>query len=99
MKNDLYHYSYRDVAHHIQKMNDFTTLSARQMYEEKRRAGVHNIALFPIFEFFKVYVLKRGFLDGLAGLTISALHAYYVFLKYAKLYELWASQRGGGGVR
>jgi glycosyltransferase involved in cell wall biosynthesis len=99
LKNDLYHYSYRDVAHHIQKMNDFTTLSAGQMHEEKRRAGVHNIALFPFFEFFKVYVLKRGFLDGLAGLTISALHAYYVFLKYAKLYELQASQRGGGGVR
>jgi glycosyltransferase involved in cell wall biosynthesis len=99
LKNDLYHYSYRDVAHHIQKMNDFTTLSARQMYEAGRRAGFHNLALFPFFEFFKVFVLKRGFLDGLAGLTISALHAYYVFLKYAKLFELWSSHRGDGEVR
>jgi glycosyltransferase involved in cell wall biosynthesis len=99
LKNDLYHYSYRDVAHHIQKMNEFTTLSARQMFEERRRAGVHNVALYPALEFFKVYVVKRGFMDGLAGLTISALHAYYVFLKYAKLYEMRASQRVAGKGR
>jgi glycosyltransferase involved in cell wall biosynthesis len=98
LTNDLYHYSYRDVAHHIQKMNDFTTLSARQMYDEGRRAGVYHLALWPFTEFFKVFVLKRGFLDGLAGLTISALHAYYVFLKYAKLYELQSSPVGPGEV-
>jgi hypothetical protein len=69
------------------------------MYEAGRRAGFHNLALFPSFEFLKVYVLKRGFLDGLAGLTISALHAYYVFLKYAKLFELWASQSRGREVQ
>ena len=99
LKNDLYHYSYRDVSHHIDKMNDFTTLAARQMDEQGRRPGVHNIALYPFLEFLKVYVIKRGFLDGLAGLTISSLHAYYVFLKYAKLYEIKSSRRrGGAGV-
>ena len=34
------------------------------------------------------YVWKRGFLDGTIGLTVSALNAYYVFLKFAKLWEL-----------
>lgn len=91
LKNDLLHYSYRDVAHHIEKMNDLTTLAARQMLEQGRRATVSNVALYPFFEFLKVYISKKGFLDGLAGLTISALHAYYVFLKYAKLYEFRSS--------
>lgn len=88
LKHDLYHYSYRNVSHHIEKVNAFTTLTARKMYENGRRAGLYNIAFFPFFEFLKVFVLKRGFLDGLAGLTISTLHSYYVFLKYAKLYEM-----------
>jgi glycosyltransferase involved in cell wall biosynthesis len=92
LKNDLYHYSYRNVAHHVEKMNDLTTLAARQMDEQDRRAGIHNIAFYPFFEFLKVYFWKKGFLDGLAGITISALHAYYVFLKYAKLYEIKSSR-------
>jgi glycosyltransferase involved in cell wall biosynthesis len=95
LKNDLYHYSYRDVSHHIEKVNEFTTLTARKMYEEGRRDGAIKVALYPFFEFLKVYLVKRGFLDGLAGLTISSLHAYYVFLKYAKLYEMKAGRRGG----
>ena len=95
LKGDLYHYSYRNISHHIEKVNDFTTLAARKMFEQGRRAGVLKIALYPFFEFLKVYLVKRGFLDGLAGLTISTLHAYYVFLKYAKLYELKSLRRGG----
>lgn len=100
LQNDLLHYSYRDVAHHIKKMNDFTTLAARKMFDQNRRATVVEIGLYPFLEFFKVYLVKRGFLDGLAGLTISTLHAYYVFLKYAKLHESRSSRRtadtGGG---
>ena len=91
LKSDLLHYSYRDIAHHIDKMNNLTTLSARQMLGEKRKAGIHTITLLPVFEFMKTYIGKRGALDGFAGLTISVLHAYYVFLKYAKLREMWSS--------
>ena len=58
--------------------------------------GVTQLALSPLFEFFRMYALKRGFLDGYPGLVIAALHAHYVFLKYAKLWELHAnvSDRG-----
>jgi glycosyltransferase involved in cell wall biosynthesis len=97
LKNDLYHYSYRDISHHIRKVNDFTTLTARKMFEEGRTGGALESGLYPFFEFLNVYLVKRGFLDGLAGLTISTLHAYYVFLKYAKLYELTSTRRGGSG--
>ncbi len=96
LRGDLLHYSYRDVAHHIEKMNEFTTLSAQQMYERGRRWGLASMLLKPFFEFQKVFLLKRGFLDGFAGLVVSVLHAYYVFLKYAKLWEL---QHSGDGRR
>jgi len=93
LSSDLLHYSYRSVSHHLQKMNDFTTLAARKMHDQGRRAHLRQMTVTPVLEFGKVYVLRRGFLDGFAGLVIALLHAYYVFLKYAKLWEL--DQRPG----
>ena len=89
LRGDLLHYSYRDVDHHLEKMNEFTTLSAHKMFEEKRRAPAARLALQPPLEFLRAYAAKGGILDGYPGLVIALFHAYYVFLKYAKLRELW----------
>jgi len=88
LRGDLLHYSYRSVSHHLAKMNDFTTLAAQKMRDQGRRARLRQMTVTPVLEFGKIYFLRRGFLDGFAGLVIALLHAYYVFLKYAKLWEL-----------
>jgi glycosyltransferase involved in cell wall biosynthesis len=88
LRGDLLHYSYRSVSHHLTKMNDFTTLAAQKMFDHGRRARLRQLTVTPVLEFGKIYFLRRGFLDGFAGLVIALLHAYYVFLKYAKLWEL-----------
>jgi hypothetical protein len=49
----------------------------------------------PVAAFLRNYVLRRGFLDGTAGLTISTLGAGAVFLKFAKLWELQGRERRG----
>ncbi|HKA24595.1 MAG TPA: glycosyltransferase family 2 protein [Candidatus Eisenbacteria bacterium] len=84
----LYHYSYRDVAHHLAKINEMSTLSAEQMAERGKRASWAKLTLSPGWEFFRSYVWQRGFQDGAPGLVVAKLHAYYHFLKYAKLREL-----------
>jgi hypothetical protein len=43
--------------------------------------------LHPPFAFLRNYILRRGFLNGSAGLTVSILNSYYVFLKLAKARE------------
>lgn len=88
----LEHYAYRDVAHHLETMQRYTTLAAEQMWADGRRAGVVSLLLHPPAAFLRNYVLKRGFLDGAPGLIISAMNAHYVFLKFAKL---WALQSRG----
>jgi glycosyltransferase involved in cell wall biosynthesis len=88
LKNDLLHYSYRDVDHHLEKMNEFTTLSAEKMFQEGRHAGVFRLAFQPPIEFLRAYVARGGILDGYPGLVIALFHGYYVFLKYAKLREM-----------
>jgi glycosyltransferase involved in cell wall biosynthesis len=85
---ELQHHPYRDLSEHLIRMDRYTTLAARQMHEQGRRAGVVDLALHPPAAFFRNYVLKRGFMDGKAGLVISIVNSYYVFLKFAKLWEL-----------
>jgi glycosyltransferase involved in cell wall biosynthesis len=87
LRHDLEHYAYRDIAHHHQTMDRYTTLAAEEMYAAGRRAGVADLLLHPPAAFLRNYLLRRGIADGLPGLIVSAMNAHYVFLKLAKLWE------------
>lgn len=84
----LEHRPYRDVAHHLETMNRYTTLAAQEMYDEGRRSGIGPLLTMPAAAFLRNYVLKRGFMQGSTGFVISSLNTYYVFLKFIKLWEL-----------
>jgi len=88
LRGEFQHYAYRDIADHLETMDRYTTLAARQMYESGRRAGLMQVAGHPPLAFLRNYIARGGFRDGVAGLTISAMNSYYVFLKFAKLWEL-----------
>ncbi len=88
LRHELQHYAYRDAAEHMETIEHYTTLAARQMFEQGRRATALDVALQPAFAFFRNYILKRGFMDGSAGLTISKMNAHYVRMKFSKLREL-----------
>ena len=96
LRGELRHYSYRDIAHHVAKLNGMASLAARQMAERGQRAGWARIGLQPGWEFLRAYVLRGGFLEGTAGFVVAALHAQYTFLKYARLREE-SLRRGGPG--
>lgn len=86
--NDLQHFAYRDISHHLATIDRYTTLAAEQMRASGRTPGALALAFHPPFAFFRNYVLRRGFILGAPGLTVSTLNAYYVFLKLAKAREL-----------
>ena len=87
------HYPYRDIADHIETIDRYTTYAARQMRESGRRAGPFDLACHPPLAFLRNYVAHGGIRDGLPGFIISALNSYYVFLKFAKLWELQRKDR------
>lgn len=93
LRSDLLHYPYRDVSHHLETINRYTTLAALQMHENGRRASVLDVAIRPPLAFVRNYVIRHGFTDGSVGLLVSLLNAGYVLLKFAKLWEL--GRRGG----
>jgi glycosyltransferase involved in cell wall biosynthesis len=98
LTNDLQHYAYRDISHHLATMDRYTTLAADEMFEAGRRAGLFDLLLHPPAAFLRNYVLRRGCLDGTAGLIVSAMNAHYVFLKFAKLWARGHQRPGPTGA-
>jgi len=85
LAHDLQHYAYRDIAHHLDTINRYTTLAAAVMHEQGRRTGLAELLLHPPAAFVRNYLLRRGVIAGVPGLIISTMNSYYVFLKFAKL--------------
>ena len=92
LTHDLEHYSFSDLHDQVRRINRYSTLAARQMHEAGRRSGPLRILVHPPAAFLRNYVLRRGCLDGMAGLTISLMNAWSVMLKFAKLWELQRAQ-------
>ena len=88
MHAELRHYAYRNVADHLETIDRYTTYAARQLHESGRRTGLLQLAGHPPLAFVRNYLLRGGIRDGVPGFIISAMNAYYVFLKFAKLWEL-----------
>ena len=88
LSQELQHYSYDDLSDHLDRINAYSTLAARQMYERGRRARAFDLLLQAPAAFLRNYILRRGVLDGSVGLVLSIVNAYSVFLKFAKLWEL-----------
>jgi glycosyltransferase involved in cell wall biosynthesis len=93
LRHDLQHYAYRSLSDHLATIDRYTTLSAEQWQKEGRRVSAAALLLHPAAAFLRNYLLRRGFTQGTPGLIVSALNSYYVFLKFAKLYELARASR------
>ena len=88
----LCHWNYRDLSEHVQTIDRFSAHLAREMHTHGRRCHAWDLLLRPLGRFVKGYVLRQGFRNGLPGFLVSASTAYYVFMKYAKLWEIERSE-------
>jgi glycosyltransferase involved in cell wall biosynthesis len=93
LEGDLRHDAGDDLATYLDRQNRYTTLAARQAYDLGRSAGVFHLLASPVVRFFKFYVLRLGFLDGLPGLLHISIGCMNSYLKYAKLIELRRAER------
>jgi glycosyltransferase involved in cell wall biosynthesis len=88
LHGDLEHYTYRNISHHLRTIDSFSSIGAQEKFDEGKSASLCDLIFNPLFRFLKLYVVKRGFLDGVPGFIIAVLGSYYCFLKYAKLWEM-----------
>lgn len=84
---DLLHTPYRNVAEAIRKVSSYSRLGAEDRFDRGMRARMSSLLVRPTVEFFRCFVVKRGFLDGRTGFTVAAFHAWSYFLRAAFLFE------------
>jgi glycosyltransferase involved in cell wall biosynthesis len=88
LKNPYLHYTYRDISDQIRTIDKYSQIAAEDLVREGKKFSLFKLLFHPPFRFIKEYLFKSGFRDGLPGLIIIASTMYYVFIKYAKLWEL-----------
>ncbi|MGA1192807.1 MAG: glycosyltransferase family 2 protein [Kiritimatiellia bacterium] len=93
LKNPIFHYTYDDIRDQNETLNRFSTITAQQKFIKDNSFRWIDLIFRPFFRFFKGYILRLGFLDGVPGLIIALTNGYGAFLKYAKLWELQLRQR------
>jgi len=87
LKASLKHFTYDSVSDYLKRMDRYSDLSAEQYWLEGKKISWVEILFRSFFTFFKMWVLQRGFLDGVNGLALAKLYSQYTFVKYAKLKE------------
>ncbi|MBI2095707.1 MAG: glycosyltransferase family 2 protein [Candidatus Omnitrophica bacterium] len=92
------HYPFESLGQFIGRHNGYSSREAMALREKAGRLHdrvvEHNLKRKPLKRFFKFYVKKRGFLDGMHGLVFSVLFAWVHFINWAKYWELMSSERG-----
>ena len=79
------HYPYASLEHYIAKINHYSSEAAAMMHARGRRTSVLGAAGNAIWTFIRIYVLRKGFLDGRQGFILAAMGAAGSFFRYTKL--------------
>jgi len=76
LKNHFLHFAYNNIEEFIKKQNKYSSLNCKK--------NILKAILSPYWTFFKIYFIKKGFLEGWHGFIIAKLYAQYTFWKYIK---------------
>lgn len=94
LRGELLHFVYRNLSHQLQTVDNFSTVTANVLKQEGEHFSLLRFLFRPPIRFFEMYIIKKGFRDGLPGFIIAVSSSFYVFLKYAKLWELKKRNKG-----
>jgi glycosyltransferase involved in cell wall biosynthesis len=87
LHGNLYHYTYDNIYDHLRALNGLTEIASRELALRGKHARLSDLLLRPFWRFVRFYILNGGFREGVPGFFVAVTTAFYVFLKYAKLWE------------
>jgi glycosyltransferase involved in cell wall biosynthesis len=85
LKNKMLHFTYKDFGSYISKKEAYAWFQAKQQFDKGKKTTWLHLIFKPTYRFFRSFVLKGGFRDGVPGMTVAAVNAYGVFERYVKL--------------
>jgi glycosyltransferase involved in cell wall biosynthesis len=89
LNSPLLHYSYRDINQYFLKFDRYTDWCAEDYFVNGKRRSRSLILISVPYYFFKYYIIDRNMLNGVNGFYWSALMAFYHFVKYIKLEDMY----------
>ena len=98
LKNVLIHRSFRSLGHHLEKINSYTSAQAEDAFSAGRYPSTLKLLFTPIFAFFRSFILRREFVNGIDGVVISYMYAIQRFMKVAKIREIMRIKSIGRNV-
>jgi glycosyltransferase involved in cell wall biosynthesis len=93
LKGNILHYSYYTSEDHYKQVEYFTNIASKAYFKNKKNAPFYKLILNPIAKFTDHYLFRLGFLDGMAGYSISKISAYATYLKYKKIRALYKNEK------
>jgi glycosyltransferase involved in cell wall biosynthesis len=88
LDGNILHYSFYSIKQHLEQINKFSEIKAREEFNRGRRSNIFKILFIPPFKFFRSYIIRLGFLDGYYGFIVCRNSAFASYLRYVKLKEL-----------
>lgn len=88
LNSPILHSRNNDLETYLGKLNTYSTLLARVALENGKKGSALKAASSFLAHFFRIYLLKKGFLDGREGFIVAFTEALNTFYKYLKLMEL-----------
>ena len=85
IEQPIYHYSFDSIGAMLAKMNQYTDLVAQQRQARQQKSSLFKAITHALWMFFRVYILKAGFLDGRAGFVLAVAFAEGSYYRYVKL--------------
>jgi (heptosyl)LPS beta-1,4-glucosyltransferase len=90
--NSIEHFAYRDSEHFITKLNRYTTIEAKHMFDQGKRFSFIRLLVAGFRGFQVRYISQKGYKDGYRGLFLSLMMGFYRTLNYIKLWECWENK-------
>ena len=94
LSHELTHFNYDDVAQFHAKQRKYAEFDASILFKRGVRPKPQSFVLQPLREFWRRFFSLRGYRDGVHGLHLSLLMAYYTFDQYRRLARMWRTLPG-----
>ncbi len=88
LQQPMLHYTFSTFTDYFSKINNYTTLRAKELFKENRTVNGWTIVSHTISAFLQFFFIRGGYKDGVHGLIISLLHSVSTMMNYVKLWEL-----------
>jgi glycosyltransferase involved in cell wall biosynthesis len=86
LTSPMLHYSFRNFSQVLQKIDRYSSDSAKQAFAKNKRSSPLKAVLHGLWTFIRTYILKLGFLDGSQGLALAISNAEGSYYRYIKIW-------------